>query len=282
MEQFSAPYSINVNGRLVTFSKPLVMGILNATDNSFYAPSRVAAPQVLVQRAKDMLAAGAAMLDVGACSTRPGSKPVTQQEELARLHTVLDLLDKELPQAIVSVDTFRGTVARECVARHNVAIINDVSGFDWDSDMFAAAVELGVPYVLTHTEGVAGELPAYSDFLPQVLKKLAAKMWQLRQEGVADIIVDPGFGFGKNLEQNYAMLASLQEFHMLEAPVLVGISRKSMITKLLGIDADDALSATTALNMAALSRGASILRVHDVKEAVQAVELHLALKNVSL
>lgn len=275
-------YSINIKGNLVTFSRPVVMGILNVTDDSFYEGSRVASPADFIQRAKEMVDAGAFILDVGACSTRPGSAPVSADMELARLHGVLDLLDKEMPDAVVSVDTFRGAVARECVTRHNVAIINDVSCLEWDDDMFAAVVELGVPYVLTHSVGFAGASPAYSDFLPQVLQKLASKMWQLRQEGVADIIVDPGFGFGKSVEQNYAMLASLQEFSLLEAPLLVGLSRKSMITKLLGVGASEALPATTALNLLALSKGASILRVHDVGEAVQAVELSEALKSVTL
>lgn len=277
MSTMSEPYSINVNGRLMTFAKPAVMGILNVTEESFYSASRLSSPEALAQRAGEMLAAGASMLDVGACSTRPGSTPVAPDEEIARLHAALDVLDREYPNAVVSVDTFRGAVVRECVSRHNVAVINDVSGFEWDSDMFAAVVESRKPYVLTHSVGFAGERPVYTDFLPQVIHKLASKMWQLRQEGVADIIVDPGFGFGKSREQNYGMLASLREFGILDAPLLVGISRKSMITGLLGIDAADALPATTALNLVAIANGASVLRVHDVAEAVQAVELSRAL-----
>lgn len=257
--------------------KPVVMGILNVTDDSFYDESRLASPDALVRRAKEMLDAGAAILDIGACSTRPGSEPVTQETEMARLHAALELLDKELPGAVVSVDTFRGAVARECVANHNVAIINDVSGFEWDSSMFDAVAALRVPYVLTHSVGFAGEDVQYSSFLPQVLERFASKLWQLRQAGVADVIVDPGFGFGKSVEQNYEMLASLRDFSILEAPLLVGLSRKSMITRLLGIEPGEALAATTALNLQALAGGANILRVHDVKEAVQAVELARAL-----
>lgn len=253
--------------------KPVVMGILNVTDDSFYDESRLASPDALVRRAKEMLDAGAAILDIGACSTRPGSEPVTQETEMARLHAALELLDKELPGAVVSVDTFRGAVARECVDNHNVAIINDVSGFEWDSSMFDVVAALRVPYVLTHSVGFAGEDVQYSSFLLQVLERLASKLWRLRQAGVADVIVDPGFGFGKSVEQNYEMLASLRDFGMLEAPLLVGLSRKSMITRLLGIEPGEALAATTALNLQALAGGANILRVHDVKEAVQAVEL---------
>ncbi len=271
------PHSINVQGRLLSLDKPVVMGILNITDDSFYEGSRVVAPAALAQRAKDMLDAGAAMLDVGACSTRPGAEPVGLELELARLHGALEVLDKEVPHAVVSVDTFRGAVVRECVAQHNVSVINDVSGFEWDDDMFDAVADCGLPYVLTHSVGLAGDEVQYSDFMPQVLQRLAAKVWQLRQVGVADVIVDPGFGFGKSMEQNYRMLASLREFEMLNAPLLVGLSRKSMITRLLGIDPSEALAATTALNLVAVRNGADILRVHDVREAVQAVELARAM-----
>ena len=275
----TAAHSINIRGRLMTLDRPVVMGILNITDDSFYEGSRIVSPGELVSRATAMIQAGAGILDVGACSTRPGSAPVSEEVELARLHSALELLDKELPGAVVSVDTFRATVARECVLEHNVAIINDVSGFEWDAAMLATVAELRVPYVLTHSVGYAGDAVQYDNFMPQVLKRLADKMWQLRQAGVADVIVDPGFGFGKSLEQNYEMLASLRDFELLDAPLLVGLSRKSMITRLLEIDAADALAATTALNLSAILNGADILRVHDVKEAVQAVRLAQMLNN---
>ncbi|MBQ5895118.1 MAG: dihydropteroate synthase [Bacteroidaceae bacterium] len=270
--------TINIRGKLMPLNTPVVMGILNVTDDSFYEGSRVASPGELVQRARDMIEAGAGILDLGACSTRPGSAPVEEAVELARLHAALESLDRELPDAVVSVDTFRATVARECVVNHNVAIINDVSGFEWDNAMFDTVAALRVPYVLTHSVGYAGDEVQYDNFMPQVLKRLAYKVWQLRQVGVADVIVDPGFGFGKSMEQNYRMLASLRDFELLDAPLLVGLSRKSMITRLLNIDAADALAATTALNMAALLNGADILRVHDVSEAVQAVKLAQAMK----
>lgn len=271
------PFSINVQGRLLFLDRPVVMGILNATSDSFFGSSRVTGDDVAV-RARRMLDDGAAILDVGACSTRPGSAPVTEAEELRSLHAVLERLDKELPEAVVSIDTFRGNVALECAREHNVAIINDVSAFEWDSAMFDAVARLRKPYVLTHSVGSAGTVAQYDDFLPEVLRKLAGKMWQLRQAGVADVIIDPGFGFGKSLEQNFGMLASLRDFSMLDAPLLVGLSRKSMITRLLGVSAAEALPGTVALNMAALANGASILRVHDVKEAVQTVRLFRALK----
>lgn len=270
-------YTINVRGRLMPLDEPVVMGILNVTDDSFFDGSRVASPVDMVCRAKAMLAAGAGILDVGACSTRPGSTPVTQDVELARLHAALEVLDKELPDAVVSIDTYRAAVVRECVASHNVSIINDVSCLEWDDDMLAAVAGCKLPYVLTHSMGFAGEAVEYDSFMPQVLQRLAAKMWQLRQAGVVDVIVDPGFGFGKSVEQNYCMLASLREFAMLDAPLLVGLSRKSMITRLLDIEPGGALAATTALNLVAVRNGANILRVHDVPEAVQAVKLARAM-----
>ena len=247
---------------------PMVMGILNVTSDSFYALSRVEGDGLLA-RAKDMLTAGASILDLGACSTRPGSEPVSQKEELARLHSALDILDKELPDAVVSIDTFRAEVVRECVKEHNVSIINDVSGFDWDNGMLDAVIEASLPYVLTHSVDVTSAECCTA----QVLASLSQKMWQLRQGGVCDVIVDPGFGFGKTLAQNFELFGNLGEFAMLEAPLLVGISRKSMITKTLGVATADALEGTVALNTMALDRGADILRVHDVKEAAQAVAL---------
>lgn len=268
-------YSINVKGRLLELEKPVVMGILNVTDDSFYSGSRTLAPQEIAGRVKAMLDAGAGIVDVGACSTRPGSVYATESEELRRLHLALDIIDKEFSAAVVSVDTFRAAVVEECVRNHNVSIINDVSGYEWDAAMFGAVVSASLPYILTHSSGPAGEGNGIS--LQQVLTSLATKMWKLRQAGVVDIIIDPGFGFGKSVEENYRMLASLQEFSMLDAPLLVGVSRKSMITKLLGVKPEEALAGTMALNTVALEKGASILRVHDVKEAVQAVAIVEAL-----
>lgn len=272
--------SINVNGKLMLMDVPRVMGILNVTPDSFFEGSRVAAGELLVERVQKMLADGADILDVGACSTRPSGEPVSEEEELKRLHAALDVLDEHFPSAVVSVDTYRARVAEECVTRHNVAIINDVSGFDWDSAMLDAVARLNVPYVLTHSVGWAGGDVRYGDFLPEVLAALAKKVWQLRQLGVKDVIVDPGFGFGKSVEQNYEMLASLSLFQELEAPLLVGLSRKSMMTKLLGISAADALPETSALNMVALQGGADILRVHDAREAANVVRMFGMLKGV--
>lgn len=267
-------YSINIKGRLMTFDAPVVMGILNVTPDSFYASSRVEG-EALLARAKEMIAHGAAILDLGACSTRPGSEPVSQEEELARLHAALEILDRELPDAVISVDTFRGAIVKECVKEHNVSIINDVSGFDWDASMFEAVLEASCPYVLTHSLDVASG----GCCTAQVLTALSQKMWQLRQGGVCDVIIDPGFGFGKTVEQNFEIFGNMREFEMLDAPLLVGISRKSMITRTLGVKPADALEGTVALNTMALDRGADILRVHDVKEAAQAVALWKAVNS---
>lgn len=274
-------YSLNINGKLLTLDTPRVMGILNVTPDSFFEQSRVAGEDALVARAERMLADGADILDIGACSTRPSGEPVSEDEELARLHAALDVLDKHFPSAVVSVDTFRARVAQECAERHNVAIINDVSGFEWDARMLQAVARLNIPYVLTHSVGWAGTPVEYDSFLPQVLATLAKKLWQLHSLGVKDVIIDPGFGFGKSIEQNYEMLSSLAVFAELEAPLLVGLSRKSMMTKLLGISPSEALPETSALNMVALQGGAHILRLHDVREAVNVVKMFGALKGVS-
>ena len=275
-------FTINFNGYLSVTDRPLVMGIVNVTPDSFYDASRVES-EGLTGRIASMLADGADIIDVGACSTRPSGEFVSEQEELRRMHAALDIIDNAFPKAVVSVDTFRASVVRECVARHNVAIINDVSGYDWDENMLDAVADARRAYVLTHSGGRAGEEPHYANLVPDVLKTLGEKLWQLRQRGVNDVIVDPGFGFAKSLDDNYELFAHLQEFAILNAPLLVGVSRKSMITKVLGCEAKDALNGTTALNCFALAKGADILRVHDVKEAVQAVTLYtkmVASKNV--
>ena len=266
-------FSLNINGRLLRLERPQVMGILNVTPDSFFDESRVGNGEI-VSRVRAMLNEGADIIDVGACSTRPGSTPASEKEELERLHRALDVIDAECPEATVSVDTFRAAVVRECVSRHNVAIINDVSACGWDDAMIDAVAEARLPYVLTHSVGAAGTLPEYKEFMPEVMLSLSKVLWELRGRGVADVIIDPGFGFGKSVEQNFAMLAHLREFSILEAPVLVGLSRKSMITKVLRIDAAQALGGTTALNMAALMNGAHFLRVHDVRAAVEVVKLY--------
>ncbi len=269
-------YSLNLRGRLVTIDRPWVMGIINVTPDSFYGQSRVNDERTLVDRVRTMVADGADMLDVGACSTRPGSEQVDAMGEMERLQWALDLIRNEAPDLILSVDTYRAEVARRCVEEWGVDIINDISGGTMDEAMFATVAGLHVPYVLMHMRGTPetmSSLTDYGDVTAEVLEWMARRIDELRQMGVADVIADPGFGFAKTLEQNYEMLARLDAFHALDAPLLVGVSRKRMIYTPLACTADDALGGTTVINTIALEQGAHILRVHDVKAAAEAVKL---------
>ena len=278
-------YSLNLHGRLVTIDRPWVMGIINVTPDSFYSGSRVAGEDMLAQRVRLMLADGADVLDVGACSTRPGSDQVDEQEEMRRLQWSLQVIRSVAPDVIVSVDTYRSHVARRCVEEWGVDIINDISGGTIDEDMFKTVARLRVPYVIMHMRGtpdtMAG-LTDYGDVAAEVLEWLARRIDTLRQMGVADVIADPGFGFAKTLEQNYELLARLEAFHALDAPLLVGVSRKRMIYTPLECDADGALNGTTVVNTLALQQGAHILRVHDVKAAVEAVKLTTMMRQASI
>lgn len=255
-------YTLNCNGRLLDLSTPQVMGILNVTPDSFYADSRQQTETDIALRTKQILREGGSIIDVGACSTRPGSEPVTEAEEMERLRFALAIVRREAPEAIVSVDTFRPDVTRMVVEEFGVAIINDVSE-GADAKMFRMVARLGVPYILMSVQPTMREM----------LLHFAREVDVLRSYGQKDIILDPGFGFGKTLEQNYEVMREMQQLDMLHLPVLVGISRKSMIYKLLDMEPSQALNGTTALNTIALTKGASILRVHDVKEAVECVTL---------
>jgi len=275
MQQFKT-YSLNMRGRLVTIDRPWVMGIINVTPDSFYSGSRVNDEQVLVDRVMQMMAEGADVLDVGACSTRPGSESVDAQGEMKRLQWALAVIRRVAPEAILSVDTYRADVARRCVEDWGVDIINDISGGTIDDKMFATVAGLHVPYVLMHMRGTPETMTTMTDYdnvAADVLEWMARRIDGLRQMGVADVIADPGFGFAKTLEQNYELLARLDAFHALNAPLLVGVSRKRMIYTPLACTADDALNGTTVINTLALQLGAHILRVHDVKAAVEAVKL---------
>ena len=274
-------YSLNLRERLVTIDRPWVMGIVNITPDSFYGGSRAMDEQTLIGRVHRLLDEGADVLDVGACSTRPGSESVSEQGEMERLEWALGIIRREAPDAIVSVDTYRAEVAHRCVEEWGTDIINDISGGMLDKDMFATVARLGVPYVLMHMRGTPetmSSLTDYDDVTADVLEWMARRIDELRQLGVADVIADPGFGFAKNLEQNYEMLARLNAFHALEAPLLVGVSRKRMIYTPLHCTADEALNGTTVVNTIALEQGAHILRVHDVKAAAEAVALTTLLR----
>lgn len=269
-------YTLNLRGRQVTIDRPWVMGIVNVTPDSFYSGSRVADDRTLVERVRQMVADGADIIDVGACSTRPGSGQIDAREEMARLQWALAVIGREMPGVILSVDTYRADVARRCVEQWGVDIINDISGGTMDKAMFPTMAMLKVPYVLMHMRGTPETMTTmtdYGDVAADVLDWLTRRIDELRQMGAADVIADPGFGFAKTLEQNYQLLARLDAFDALDAPLLVGVSRKRMIYMPLGCTADEALNGTTVINTLALERGAHILRVHDVRAAAEAVKL---------
>ena len=268
--------TININGYMLDLSTPKVMGILNLTPDSFFEDSRMQTEKQVAQRVKQMLAEGADILDVGAYSSRPGADNVSAEEEMRRLREGLTVLRKEAPDAIVSVDTFRADVARMCIEEYGVAIVNDISGGEMDNQMFATIARARVPYIIMHMQGTPQDMqeaPHYENVLKEVMLSMANKVEKLHEMLVNDIIIDPGFGFGKTLAHNFELMAHLDEFEVFELPVLVGVSRKSMIYKTLGISPQEALNGSTVLHTIALNKGANILRVHDVKEAVQAIKL---------
>lgn len=268
----SQDLSINISGRLFNFRRPWIMGILNVTSDSFYAGCRAEDEEAIRARVRAIRQEGADCIDIGACSTRPGSNPVESDIEINRLLSAIRIVKQEWHDAIISVDTFRASIARRCVEA-GAHIINDISGGLLDDEMFDTVAQLKVPYIVTHMRGTTASMATmtqYNDIVADVLTELSYSILELRKRGVCDIIVDPGFGFAKNVEQNYRLLASLSELCKIGLPVMVGLSRKSMVWKPLGITPEDALPGTLALNSFALLNGASILRVHDVNAAVQA------------
>ena len=275
-------YSLNCSGKLLSLDAPKVMGILNATPDSFFAGSRKQTERELMERVQQILSEGGSIIDVGAYSTRPGAAVVSAEEEWQRLEQALRIVHRETPETILSVDTFRADIARRCVETFGVSIVNDISGGDADAQMFDTVADLRVPYVLMHCQGTPQTMqqaPTYKNVTAEVITDLSRKVRQLHQRGARDIIIDPGFGFGKTLEHNYTLLRQLEDFRIFDLPLLVGISRKSMITRPLDITADEALNGTTALNAFALMKGANILRVHDVKAATEVVKLYSLLSS---
>ena len=267
-------YSLNLHGRLVEITQPLVMGIVNATPDSFYDCSRAPDAEAIQVRVKEMIEQGADIVDIGACSTRPGAEVVSSSDEMKRLDVALAAARKAAPDAIISVDTFRADVARHCVEHLGADIINDISGGDLDTSMHSTVAQLQVPYIVMHMRGTPATMQQFTqydgDVAAVVLEELALKVDLLHQMGINDVIADPGFGFSKTVEQNYRLLECLDTFHSLGVPLLVGVSRKSMIQRVLDCSAQDALNGTTVINTIALMKGAHILRVHDVKAAVEA------------
>ena len=268
---------IKINNRLFDFSEPRVMGIVNVTPDSFYSASRFQKEKFIIQAVEKMLSAGAFMIDLGAYSTRPGATQISVDEENERLKYALNIIIKRFPELLISVDTFRAPVARYVVREFGVGMINDIGGGTLDAEMFETIADLQVAYVLMHMRGTPQnmqDLTEYENVTSEVLSFLQKRIAQLHLLGVNDIIADPGFGFAKTIEQNFRLLRELNYLKALNVPLLTGLSRKSMIYKTLESDASNALNGTTALHMLALNNGAKILRVHDVKEAVEAVKLY--------
>ncbi|MBR4886283.1 MAG: dihydropteroate synthase [Muribaculaceae bacterium] len=268
--------SINIKGSLHHFHKPWVMGILNVTPDSFFAESRTIETDDIRRRIDDLISQGADIIDIGGYSSRPGAPEVSADEEYSRLARGLEAIRKYHPDTLISVDTFRADVARRCVSDWEADIINDISGGNLDAEMWPTVAELQVPYILMHMRGTPSSMQSlcdYNDVTADVIRDLAFKIDAMHQLGIADIIVDPGFGFAKDINQNYQLMAELDQFKQLNTPLLVGISRKSMIYRPLDITPQTAINGTTVLNTFALLHGANILRVHDVKEAVEAVKI---------
>jgi len=267
---------INIKGSLLDLSSPIVMGILNVTPDSFFAGSRYQTEEKIFLRAEEIIKQGGKIIDVGGYSTRQGAEEVTEAEELKRVAFAIEIIRKRFPETPISIDTFRSGVAKEAVSNLGASIVNDISGGELDKEMFQTVAALNTPYILTHSKGTPQTMQQYTDyidFIQEIFRYFAEKINKLKLLGVNDIILDPGFGFAKTLEQNYELLARLNLFSSFGLPILAGISRKRMIWQLLGVSPAESLNGTSVLNTLALQQGANILRVHDVKEAVETVKL---------
>lgn len=276
-------FTINCRGKLIEFVKPAVMGIINATPDSFYEASRVSGKEHILEQATAMIAAGADMIDIGGQSTRPGSEPVTAEQEMERVLPGIEAIRNRFPEAVISIDTFYSSVA-EAAVNAGASMVNDISGGILDERMISTVASLKVPYICMHMKGTPqnmNQLAQYNDVTREVIDFFSGQINSCRKAGIHDIIIDPGFGFAKNADHNFRLLADLHALKMTGCPILIGISRKSMIYKTLGIDAREALNGTTALHMLALNNGADILRVHDVKEACEVVTLFEAYKKAA-
>jgi dihydropteroate synthase len=273
---FSKNLSLNLGGTFMDLSTPRVMGIINTTPDSFYSSSRVPEPGQAVSKAGEMIEQGVDILDVGAVSSRPGSEEISEKVELERLLPVLGALREAFPEFPLSVDTWRSGVARLVREQFGINMINDISAGELDPDMFETIAQLGIPYVIMHMQGTPSamqEEPIYHHVVNDLLQFFADKVYELRKLGVIDIVIDPGFGFGKTLEQNYQLLREFDSFRMLDLPLMAGISRKSMVYKVLEVDPEHALNGTVAAHMAVLLKGAHLLRVHDVVAAKETIKI---------
>lgn len=272
---------INCKGHLIDLDRPKVMGILNLTPDSFYDGGKYKSAKDILRQVDKMLHEGATFIDIGAYSSRPKAKHISQDEELSRLLPVLELVVKEFPDALISIDTFRSSVADKAIPL-GACMVNDISGGSMDENMFATIAKLQVPYILMHMVGTPQTMQQhvqYEDLIKDMIFYFSQKVFELRKLGVNDLILDPGFGFSKTLDQNFELLQKLELFSGMDLPILAGLSRKSMLYKLLGLDADRALNATTSVNTIALMKGASILRVHDVQEAMETIKIFEKMMN---
>jgi len=276
--------TINLNGRLIDLSKPVVMGILNVTPDSFFDGGKYKTVKKVVRRAEEILEQGGTIIDIGAVSTKPGSEGISTKDEIERLLPAVAAVRKEFPQAFISIDTYRSWVALKVIEDCGPCIVNDVSGGNFDPHMFDTIGKLGVPYILMHMLGTPlkmQENPVYEDIIRDISLFFTDRVKQLNKAGVKDVIIDPGFGFGKTFQQNYELLNRLDSFKVFQLPVMVGVSRKSMINKLLGTKPEEALNGTSVVNTLALMGGADLLRVHDVREAVEAVRIMNMVRSTS-
>lgn len=280
MENIAAKY-IPIRDGWLDLSRPKIMGILNVTPDSFYAGSRKTEEKEIVERIHQIMEEGGDLIDIGAYSSRPDAADVSPEEEMQRLRKGLKLIHAEYPEAVVSVDTFRADVARMCVEEYGVDLVNDISSGDMDPDMLPTVAALRVPYIMMHMQGTPQDMqhhPYYTDLMQEILAYFTRKIEQARALGIENLILDPGFGFGKTLQHNYELMNRMEELQQFRLPILVGISRKSMIYKLLGGTPKEALNGTTVLNTVSLMKGADMLRVHDVKAAAEVVRIYKALQ----
>jgi len=269
-------FTLNCNGKLLVIDKPMVMGIINLTPDSFYEGSRQQTNASIIAQASKMIDEGVDIIDVGGQSTRPGSNRISAKEELHRVIPAIEIILKDFPETIISVDTYQSTVAKEAI-KTGASIINDISAGNMDKDMLETVAKLQAPYICMHMKGTPKDMQvdaSYDNVTKEVLDFFIQKMEQCREAGINDVIIDPGFGFGKTISHNFTLLKELDVFKMLEKPIMVGLSRKSTIYKTLGTTAGEALNGTTALNTLAIQNGANILRVHDVKEAREVIKLY--------
>lgn len=279
---FSVKRTLNIRGELLTITTPLVMGVINATPDSFYNQSRKQGIREILSEAEKMVAEGASIIDIGGYSSRPGAMPVDEAEEWQRLEPAIKGIRKKFPKLILSVDTFRSAIAARAVNDYGVDIINDVSAGELDANMFLTIAELQVPYIMMHMRGDPKNMQSkaiYENVVTEVVRYFSVKIHQVRHLGINDIIIDPGFGFAKDMDHNYKLMQELEVLKMFELPVMVGVSRKSMIYNLLQVSPDEALNGTTVLNTMALWKGANILRVHDVRQAVEVVKMVMKIKS---